>query len=120
LLKSAAESRATLADYGYAPRIGAFVWNRDARTTYPSAESAAHARGGTAVPLLWSSDISPDGSLRFTGAPKANREDCFVNLGAKDHPSIVRKPSVLLQRVTSNDQPRRLIAAAVPKPLIST
>lgn len=120
LLKSAAKSRATLADYGYAPRIGAFVWNRDTRTTYPSAKSAAHAQGGTAVPLLWSSDISPDGRLRFTGAPKANREHCFVNLGAKDHPSVVRKPSVLLQRVTSNDQPRRLVAAAVPKPLIDT
>jgi len=120
LLKSAAKSRATLADYGYAPRIGAFVWNRDTRTTYPSAKSAAHARGGTAVPLLWSSDISPDGSLRFTGSPKTNREHCFVNLGAKDHPSVVRRPSVLLQRVTSNDQPRRLVAAAVPKLLIET
>jgi adenine-specific DNA-methyltransferase len=120
LLKSAAKSRATLADYGYTPRIGAFVWNRDTRTTYPSAKSAAHARGGTAVPLLWSSDISPDGHLRFTGYSKTNREHCFVNLGAIDHPSVVRRPSVLLQRVTSNDQPRRLVAAAVPKTLIET
>lgn len=120
LLKSAAKSRATLADYGYTPRIGAFVWNRDTRTTYSSAKSAARARGGTAVPLLWSSDISPDGHLRFTGYSKANREHCFVNLGAKDHPSVVRRPSVLLQRVTSNDQPRRLVAAAVPKTLIET
>lgn len=120
LLKSAAKSRATLADYGYAARIGAFVWNRDIRTTYPSAKSAAHASGGTAVPLLWSSDISPDGHLRFSGYSKANREHCFVNLGAKDHPSVVRRPSVLLQRVTSNDQPRRLVAAAVPETLIET
>lgn len=120
LLKIAATSRVTLADYGYAPRIGAFVWNRDARTTYPSAKSAARARGNAAVPLLWSSDISRDGRLRFTGYPKANREHCFVNLGRKDHPSVVRRPSVLLQRVTSNDQPRRLIAAAVPKSLIET
>ncbi|MHA6842557.1 HsdM family class I SAM-dependent methyltransferase [Ralstonia pseudosolanacearum] len=120
LLKNAAKSRATLADYGYTARIGAFVWNRDTRTTYPSAKSAAHARGGTAVPLLWSSDISPDGHLRFSGAPKANREHCFVNLGAKDHRSVVRRPSVLLQRVTSNNQPRRLVAAVVPMPLLET
>lgn len=120
LLKSAAKSCATLSDYGYAPRIGAFVWNRDTRTTYPSAKSAARARGGTAVPLLWSSDISPDGNLRFTGSSKANREHCFVNPGGKDHRSVVRRPSVLLQRVTSNDQPRRLVAAAVPKTLIET
>ncbi|WP_231680763.1 class I SAM-dependent DNA methyltransferase [Ralstonia pseudosolanacearum] len=120
LLKSAAKSRATLTDYGYATRIGAFVWNRDTRATYPSAKSAARARGGTAVPLLWSSDISPDGRLRFSGAPKVNREHCFVNLGAKDHRSVVRRPSVLLQRVTSNSQPRRLVAAVVPTALIET
>lgn len=120
LLKSAAKSRATLADYGYTPRIGAFVWNRDTRATYPSAKSAARARGGTAVPLLWSSDISSDGRLRFSGAPKVNREHCFVNLGAKDHRSVVHRPSVLLQRVTSNSQPRRLVAAAVPTTLIET
>lgn len=120
LLRSAAASQATLADYGYAPRIGAFVWNRDTRTTYPSAKSAARAHGGTAVPLLWSSDIAPDGRLRFTGSAKANKEHCFVNLGSKAHPSVIRKPSVLLQRVTSNDQPRRLIAAAVPEVLLET
>ncbi len=120
LLKNAAKSRTSLTDYGYAARIGTFVWNRDTRTTYASAKSAARARGGTAVPLLWSSDIAPDGSLRFTGARKANREPCFVNLGAKDHPSVVRRPSVLLQRVTSNDQPRRLVAAAVPKTIVKT
>lgn len=43
-----------------------------------------------------------------------------MNLGAKDHRSVVRRPSVLLQRVTSNDQPRRLVAAAVPLALIET
>ena len=120
LLKSAAKSRASLADYGYGVRIGAFVWNRDTRTTYASAKSAARARGGTAVPLLWSSDIAPDGRLLFTGVRKTNKEPCFVNLGAKDHPSVVRRPSVLLQRVTSNDQPRRLVAAVVPKTLIES
>lgn len=120
LLRCAAKSRASLADYGYAVRIGAFVWNRDTRATYRSAKSAARARGGTAVPLLWSSDIALDGALRFTGAPKANGERCFVNLGRRDHPSVVRRPSVLLQRVTSNDQRRRLVAAAVPKQLIKT
>jgi adenine-specific DNA-methyltransferase len=120
LLRSAAKSRGTLADYGYAPRIGAFVWNRDTRTTYPTAKCAARARGGTAVPLLWSSDIAPCGRLKFTGGAKANKEHCFVNYRSKLHPSVVRKPSVLLQRVTSNDQPRRLVAAAVPKALLDT
>ncbi len=41
-------------------------------------------------------------------------------MGAKDHRSIIRRPSVLLQRVTSNEQPRRLVAATVPTQLIET
>lgn len=120
LLKKASSSVSTLAHYGYVARIGAFVWNRDTRTTYASAKSAERARGRTAVPLLWSSDVAQDGTLRFTGAPKANKEHCFVNMGTKDHPSVVRRPSVVLQRVTSNDQPRRLVAAAVPKRIIDS
>ncbi|WP_236166968.1 HsdM family class I SAM-dependent methyltransferase [Pseudomonas fulva] len=120
LLKNAAKSKASLSDYGYTTRIGAFVWNRDTRTTYASAENAALADGGLVVPLLWSSDIAPDGTLRFTGEPKNNKERCFVNMGATGHRSVVRRPSVLLQRVTSNDQPRRLVAAAVPIQLIDT
>jgi len=121
LLKNITKSSATLADYGYTPRIGAFVWNRDKRRTYPSAKSASQACGGMVVPLLWSSDISPDGHLRFTGNPKTNSEHCFVNLGTqKNRSSVVCRPSVLLQRVTSNDQSRRLVAAAVPKTLFET
>lgn len=120
LLRSGARSEVRLPDYGYAVRIGAFVWNRDARPTYASAKSAARAKGGAAVPLLWSSDIAADGSLRFDGSPKANKDPCFVNLGSKSHRSVVRRPSVLLQRVTSNDQPKRLVAAAVPNDILDT
>ncbi|WP_103970558.1 HsdM family class I SAM-dependent methyltransferase [Billgrantia desiderata] len=115
LLRRTSKSKIFLEDYGYAVRIGAFVWNRDTRPTYPSAKSAARAKGGTAIPLLWSSDIAADGSLRFDGLTCVNKEPRFVDFGSKLHRSVVRCPSVLLQRVTSNDQPRRLIAAAVPE-----
>ena len=118
LLKSAARTGVGLVDYGYVPRIGGFVWNRDTRPTYPSAKSAARARGGTAVPLFWSSDIGSNGTLKFDGTAKSNKEPCFVNLGSKAHTSVVRRPSVLLQRVTSNDQPRRLVATAVPADIL--
>jgi adenine-specific DNA-methyltransferase len=118
LLHRASRSRFSLADYGYLPRIGGFVWNRDERPTYISAAMAKRNRGRTAVPLLWSSDIRPDGILRFDGKRKANGEPCFVSLGSKTHSYVVRNPSVVLQRVTSNDQPRRLVAAVVPQALL--
>lgn len=117
LLRKAADSKFRLKDYGYALRIGAFVWNRDERPVYMSAAEVKRRKAKTAVPLLWSSDIKSGGILRFDGMKKANGEPCFVNLGNKTHRSIVRRASVLLQRVTSNDQSRRLVAAVIPKEL---
>lgn len=120
LLRIAAASKYRLKDYGYAIRIGAFVWNRDKRPVYLSAAEVKRHKAKTAVPLLWSSDIKSDGILHFDGMKKGNGEPCFVSLGDKAHRSIVRRASVLLQRVTSNDQSRRLVAAAVPKLLLGT
>jgi adenine-specific DNA-methyltransferase len=134
LIERALASRHRLADYGYAARIGGFVWNRDERATFAT---EAHAKSGSAtrrrplgtkgatrgalgratkvVPLLWSSDIRK-ARLDFDGQAKVNHEDRFVTA---EHPSVVRRPSVLLQRVTSNDQPMRLVAAAVPARLLA-
>lgn len=119
LLTAAGASAARLSDYGYAVRIGTYVWNRDQRTAYISeAMARARCKSGAAFPLLWSSDIKTDGRLHFDGLKKSNAEGCFVNMETREHPSIVRRPAVLLQRVTSNDQPRRLVAAAVPASLL--
>lgn len=115
LLRSASKSKARLTDYGYKARIGAFVWNRDERSTYLCVEDAESEIRRTAVPLLWSSDIRQNGKLHFDGKLKANNEPCFIKMGSLNHRSIVRRPGVLLQRVTSNDQPSRLVAVHVPK-----
>lgn len=119
LLEKAALSKFRIKDYGYAIRIGTFVWNRDKRPVYLSA-AAANNKTKTAVPLLWSSDIKKDGTLFFDGLVKANEEPCFVDFGDKAHRSIIRRASILLQRVTSNGQPRRLVAAAVPQHILDS
>lgn len=102
-----------LADYGFTARIGAVVWNRETRPTFFDHAQVRQAGARTAVALLWSSDIRPGGKLHFTGRNKLNEEANFVDFGSRDHSAVVRRPSVLLQRVTSNDQPRRLVGAAV-------
>lgn len=119
LLKKVAASRFRIKDYGYAVRIGTFVWNRDKRPVYMSAAEVNRRKIRTAVPLLWSSDIKSGGVLKFDGTKKENGEPCFVSFGDKYHRSIIRRVSVILQRVTSNDQPRRLIASVVPKELFN-
>lgn len=119
LLKKVATSKFRIKDYGYAIRIGAFVWNRDNRPVYMSVAEVNRYKVRTAVPLLWSSDIKSDGVLNFDGEKKKNDEPCFVDFGDKSHRSIIRRASVILQRVTSNDQPRRLIASVVPKKFLN-
>lgn len=112
LLKLAAASKFRLADYGYQIRIGAYVWNRDKRPKYETMRDVRKAKATTAVPLIWSRDISPDGYLTFDPDLKADGHH-FVDLGDKEHSAVVRQPCVVMQRVTSNDQPRRLVAAPV-------
>lgn len=115
LLKRAANSKFRLADYGYRIRIGAYVWNRDKRPKYETLRDVREAKTKTAVPLLWSRDISPDGYLTFDPERKADGHN-FVDLGDKLHPAVIRQSCVVMQRVTSNDQPRRLVVASVPPP----
>ncbi len=117
LLRNTVGSKYRLKDYGYAVRIGTFVWNRDKRPVYLSGADVKRSKAKTAVPLIWSSDIKSGSVLHFDGKKKNNGEPSFVDLGDKGHRSIVRRASVLLQRVTSNDQQRRLVAAAVPRKL---
>ncbi|MGM8225057.1 HsdM family class I SAM-dependent methyltransferase [Cellvibrio sp. ARAG 10.3] len=120
LLRLTSSSKFTIVDYGYRVRVGAFVWNRDRRPTYLSHKDVVNKKADSAVPLIWSSDIASGARLRFDGKPKFNKEPCFVDLGSRFHRSVVQNPSVILQRVTSNDQSRRLIATVVPSKLFET
>lgn len=115
-IRSANGSQFRLADYGYRPRIGAFVWNRDQRKRFHS-ESAARKGAQAPFPLIWSSDVGQDGKLIFN-RHKDERRDAFVDMGRTDHASVIRQPCIALQRVTSNDQPRRLVAAPVKRAFI--
>jgi hypothetical protein len=114
LLENAFLSNFRISDYGYTARIGAFVWNRDKRSTFFSELEAKDQLAENPFPLLWSSDIKQGGVVQFQSKFKKLNEPLFVEIEHGSHRSIVKRSSVLLQRVTSNDQSRRLIAARVP------
>lgn len=120
LLKTATLSRFRLTDYGYRVRIGAYVWNRDKRPKFDSLQDARRAKAHTAMPLMWSRDIVPGGIVRLDDTSAYDGEHRFVDLGNKVHTSVVTSPCVVMQRVTSNDQPRRLVAAAVSPGVFET
>jgi adenine-specific DNA-methyltransferase len=120
LLKAASLSSFRLSDYGYRVRIGSYVWNRDKRPKFESLHDARRAKALTAMPLMWSRDIVPGGIVRLEESSAYNGEHRFVDLGSKEHSSIITSPCVVMQRVTSNDQPRRLVAAAVSPGVFET
>lgn len=120
LLKTATLSRFRLPDYGYRVRIGAYVWNRDKRPKFDSLQEARKVKGHTAMPLMWSRDIVPGGIVRLEVSSAYYGKHRFVDLGDKGHTSVVTSPCVVMQRVTSNDQPRRLVAAAVSPGVFDT
>jgi len=116
ILAEASGSRVRLADYGYKVRIGALVWNRDKRKRYSTENRARKAKA--AFPLIWSSDIGQDGHFVFN-RHKDGRQSAFIDMGVKDSSSVIRQPCVVLQRVTSNDQPRRLVTAPINQKLLN-
>lgn len=120
LLKRATLSRFRLSDYGYRVRIGAYVWNRDKRPKYESLQDARRVKAHTAMPLLWSRDIVLGGIVRLEETSAYDGEHRFVDLGEMKHVSVVTSPCVVMQRVTSNEQPRRLVAAAVSPGVFKT
>ena len=120
LLKIASFSRFRLSDYGYRVRIGSYVWNRDKRPKFESLQDARKVKAHTAMPLMWSRDISPGGIVRLEDTSSYDGEHRFVDLGDKKHTSVVMSQCVVMQRVTSNDQPRRLVVAAVSSGVFET
>ena len=115
LLELAGTSRYRLKDYGYVPKVGAMVAYRSERTTYSSELSCGDRQ---VVPLIWATDITPQGKF-VHGRPYRQRvSELFIEIESLSATGVLCSPAVLLQRLTSTDQSRRLVAAALPSKLL--
>jgi adenine-specific DNA-methyltransferase len=100
-----------LCDYGYVPKVGHLVAYRDERRRFvrrPKRKDSSYI-----VPIVWAGDITRKG-FEHGRDHKLDRTDYFVEVSDPNHSSVIKAPSVILQRVTSTDQEHRLIACAVP------
>jgi len=118
LLDQVSQSAFRLADYGYTPTVGAYVWNRDPRKRYRTLKDVPVAARTDSFPLLWASDVHVSGRLLFDKHTASGAQERYVHLGAKGQNTVKKNPSVILQRVTTSDQPIRLIGAAVTEQFI--
>ena len=98
-----------LADWGYTVSTGPLVWNR-------FKDQMAHRPGRNRKPLIWAESVTSGGEFVFR-AEKRNHTPYF-EVRERDDWLLVREPCVLLQRTTAKEQPRRLIAACLPKSFI--
>ena len=111
LLTASPQWHGRLKDYGYTPKVGQLVPFRDRRArfaTRPTGKSNC-----CVVPIVWATDIAVEG-FDHGRVTKQQRTDYFVEVSSGKHSSVHNGPSVVLQRLTSNDQLHRLVAASVP------
>lgn len=95
-----------LADWGYAVSTGPLVWNRFKK------QLRQRTGGQNVHPLVWAEAITSDGRFVFR-AEKKNHAPYF-KLEEGDQWLLVEDACVLVQRTTSTEQAKRLIAAEMP------
>ena len=91
-----------LSDWGYTVSTGPLVWNR-----YKDQLAQRAARGR--YPVIWAEAVTAGGRFVWRSERRNHVPYCEIRPG--DEWMIVRAPCVLLQRTTSKEQDRRLIAA---------
>lgn len=100
---------ARLADWGYQVSTGPLVWNR-------FKDQFRTKAGRDTLPVIWAEAVTADGRFIFR-AEKRNHDPHFRPQAGDDW-LRVSTPCVLLQRTTSKEQARRLIAAELPASFI--
>lgn len=104
-LKTIASMPTRLSDLGYTVSTGPLVWNRHK----PQLRTEA---SNDALPIIWAESITAKG-FGFT-ADRRNHVP-FIAV-QRDQPHLITRTScVLVQRTTSKEQTRRLLAAVLPQ-----
>lgn len=101
---------ARLRDYGFRVATGQLVWNRHK-------EQFRDGPGRERYPVLWAECITAEGGFVFRAESRNHRP--YVELESGQDFLINQEPCVLVQRTTSKEQPRRLMAALVPNAFVA-
>jgi len=110
-LKKCNHMNTRLIDLGYKVSTGQLVWNR-----HKSQLKEVFDDGGRNFPIIWAESISRD-RFKFSYSKKNHKP--FIELQNDQEYLLTLKECVLVQRTTSKEQDRRLIAAVIPQDFIS-
>lgn len=109
LLTALAAMPNRLKDLGYSVATGPLVWNRHKDQLRPRAMKGA-------FPLIWAESVT---SMGFSFSAERRNHVPFIEIGPEQRHLVTTKPCVLLQRTTSKEQDRRLLAAVLPQEFLS-
>jgi adenine-specific DNA-methyltransferase len=98
-----------LCDYGFAVSTGQLVWNRHKPQLRARFERDCY-------PIIWAEAVNTDGTFHFQ-AVRRTHLPYFRIQGGQDF-LINHEPCILVQRTTSKEQQRRLVAAVIPNSFI--
>lgn len=99
-----------LADYGYEINTGQLVWNR-----HKSQLRRKYNR--SYYPLIWAESILPDGKFLFQARRKNHVP--YIKVKSDQQYLITNEESILVQRTTSKEQDKRIIAAILDKSFLN-
>lgn len=99
-----------LADLGYAVSTGPLVWNRHKDQLRPK-------KGEGRLPIIWAESVTGEG---FAFAADRRGHVPYIELKAKQDHLVDTRASILVQRTTSKEQARRIIAAVMPQDFIDS
>lgn len=104
-LRALARMPTRLKDLGYMVSTGPLVWNRHK-------DQLRHHRSAAAFPLIWAESVTSQG-FRFS-AERRNHVP-FIEVRPEQQHLLTSSSCVLVQRTTSKEQDRRLLAALLPR-----
>lgn len=105
LIANLRSMRTRLASIGYGVSTGPLVWNRHR-------EQLRTAPGGGMLPLIWAESVSASG---FSFSSERRNHVPFLEVYPGQDHLVAREPCVLVQRTTSKEQDRRIVAAELPR-----
>jgi hypothetical protein len=95
-----------LRDYGYTVSTGPLVWNRH------KPQLRTHNSAKNIFPLIWAESVIPGGRFNFSAGKRDHVP--YIQIRNDQGFLLTRQPCVLVQRTTSKEQDRRLIAGVLP------
>ncbi|MDP2582102.1 Eco57I restriction-modification methylase domain-containing protein [Shimia thalassica] len=99
-----------LSDWGYSIKTGPVVWNRfrSLISERPQTDS---------LPLIWAGCVRPNGIFEWPATTRKGK--AWIRLQENQQHFSQKDPCVLLQRTTSREQKRRLVATPLPFSMIN-